>query len=490
MALNCVNFLAALSGITAAISTPYAQSNTDSGDSAPIAVSELSRRVRHLLEREIGTVRVTGEISNLAKPRSGHWYFTLKDSQAQIRAAMFANRNRSVRFDVTEGVEVIVRGRVSLYEPRGDFQLIVESLQPAGEGALRAAFEALKRALEAEGLFNDAGKRELPAFPQRLALITSATGAARRDIESVLARRFPAIEVLLLPVLVQGDGAEATVLEALGRIGSLDCDVVILARGGGSIEDLWTFNLESVARAIHACPVPIVSAIGHETDFTIADFAADMRAPTPSAAAELVVPNADDLVAWLQDRQVRMGRLFSARLDSSRQQLSLTAKRLRHPRRALEMQMQRLDDVERRLLRAATTVTPAAVVRMQQLQQRLLRSSPRQTLDARQRTLELLNQRLGRANGVQVERRYTRVDAARRALVNLSPNATLARGYSILATPADGRIGTPVTSVDELTEGELVAHFSDGSRQLHASEIRPSSPTIKQTSQGLFDENT
>lgn len=473
---------------SAAISTPIAQSNTDSDDTAPIPVAELSRRVRHLLEREIGTVRVTGEISNLAKPRSGHWYFTLKDSQAQIRAAMFANRNRSVRFDVTEGAEVIVRGRVSLYEPRGDFQLIVESIQPAGEGALRAAFEALKRALEAEGLFSDAGKRELPAFPQRIALITSATGAARRDIESVLARRFPAVRVLLLPVLVQGDGAEATVLDALKRIPTLNCDVVILARGGGSIEDLWTFNLESVARAIHACPVPIVSAIGHETDFTIADFAADMRAPTPSAAAELVVPNAADLISWLSDRQARMNRLFSARLDGSRQQLSLTAKRLRHPRRALEMQMQRLDDAERRLLRAANTVAPNAEQHVTQLQQRLLRASPRQSFGARQHTVAQAHQRLHRANSLQIEKRTTRLDAARRALVNLSPNATLSRGYSIIAAPADGRIGTPVTSAEQLAEGELVAHFADGSRKLRASDIQPSTPTIKQTSQGLFDE--
>lgn len=444
--------------------------------------------MRHLLEREIGTVRVTGEISNLAKPRSGHWYFTLKDSQAQIRAAMFANRNRSVRFDVTEGAEVIVRGRVSLYEPRGDFQLIVESIQPAGEGALRAAFEALKRALDAEGLFSDAGKRALPAFPRRLAIITSATGAARRDIESVLARRFPAINVLLIPVLVQGDGAEATVLDAFKRLPSLDCDVVIVARGGGSIEDLWTFNLESVARAIHACPIPVVSAIGHETDFTIADFAADVRAPTPSAAAELVVPNAADLAAWLQDRLSRMSRLFAARLDSNRQQLLLTAKRLRHPRRAVEMQMQRLDDAERRLLRVANALAPSAASELQQLQQRLFRASPRRSLESRQRELAMTRQRLRRAGKRQVEKHSARVDGARRALVSLSPNATLSRGYSIIATPADGRIGSPITSAIELSEGELVAHFADGSRKLHVSDIQPSSPTIKETSQGLLDE--
>ncbi|MCR9279667.1 MAG: exodeoxyribonuclease VII large subunit [Pseudomonadaceae bacterium] len=472
------------------ISTRYAQPDTDARDSAPMAVAELSRRVRHLLEREIGVVRVTGEISNLARPRSGHWYFTLKDSQAQIRAAMFANRNRSVRFDVTEGVEVIVRGRVSLYEPRGDFQLIVESLQPAGEGALRAAYEALKRALEEEGLFSEANKRELPAFPARIALITSATGAARRDIESVLARRFPAVSVLLLPVLVQGDGAEATVLEALERVPALACDVVILARGGGSIEDLWTFNLESVARAIRACPVPVVSAVGHETDFTIADFAADMRAPTPSAAAELVVPNAADLLSWVQDRGDRMARLIKARLNNYQQQLSLTAKRLRHPRRALEMQMQRLDDAERRLLRAARALGPDAKNNVTQLSRRLLRASPRLSLDNRQRALDQANQRLQRANHLLTEKRDGRVDAARRALVNLSPNATLSRGYSIITTPADDRIGEPVVSADQLLEGDLVAHFADGSRRLHASDIQPSSPTIKQTTQGLLDETT
>ena len=272
-------------------------------DKLVFTVSELAGAVRFTLEERFPMVWVEGELSNLRAPGSGHWYFTLKDDRAQLRCAMFANRNRFVRFKPRDGMKVILRGRVSLYEARGDFQLLADHLELSGEGALRAAFDALKRTLSDEGLFAETRKRPLPDFPTHLAVISSRSGAALRDVVSVLRRRCPALRVTLLPVSVQGKDAEVQILEALDRVADwpaefgAEPDVVLLTRGGGSLEDLWAFNLESVARAVAASPIPIVSAIGHETDFTICDFVADVRAPTPSAGAELIAPNMRD---WLR----------------------------------------------------------------------------------------------------------------------------------------------------------------------------------------------
>jgi exodeoxyribonuclease VII large subunit len=361
------------------------------------SVSRLNREAKALLEAGLPLLWVEGEISNFARPASGHWYFTLKDAGAQVRCAMFRGANQRVRVVPRDGMLVLARARVSLYEARGDYQLIAEHLEEAGEGALRRRFEELKARLQAEGLFDAGLKRPLPTLPRRIGVITSPTGAAIRDILHVLRRRFPAIPVLIYPVPVQGAGAAREIAAALARAGSGgEVDVVLLARGGGSLEDLWSFNEEIVARAIRAAPVPVVSGIGHEIDFTIADFAADVRAPTPSAAAELVVPDRSE---WLRSLAAASQRLQAAarrRLARARERLGWLGGRLArvHPRERLAMRAQRLDDLEARL---------------------------------------------GRAFERHLTSARTRLTTAVRTLNAVSPLATLERGYSIVLT-ADGQL--------------------------------------------------
>jgi len=384
-----------------------------------LSVSALARAARVLVEEHFPMVWVEGELSNFRKPASGHWYFTLKDDTAQLRCAMFAGRNRAVHFTPRDGTQVLLRGRVSFYEPRGDFQLIAEHLEPAGEGALRAAFEALKARLEGEGLFAPDRKRPLPAIPRRLAVISSASGAAVRDVLHVIARRFPILEVVLLPVAVQGDNAEGEVLDAVSRVPAVAADVVLITRGGGSLEDLWTFNLESVARALAACTVPTVSAVGHQTDFTITDFVADVRAPTPSAGAELITPDKADFLNHLQRQNERLQRGMDYRLE--RHQRSLAA-----------------------LQRNLALLRPA-----QQIAQHLER-------------LRRLNAALHGAVGRTLTAQSARASAAARTLQAVSPLATLGRGYAVLTRSADGS-RQPVTSVARTQAGEtLTAHLHDG----------------------------
>ncbi len=316
------------------------------------SVSRLNREVRLLLERGMSVIWIEGELSNFSQPSSGHWYFTLKDRDAQVRCAMFRQRNMLVGFTPRVGQQVLARAKVSLYEPRGDYQLIVEHLEEAGVGALRREFERLKAKLAAEGLFDPARKRELPRCPRRIGVVTSPTGAAIRDILHILGRRFPAAAVLIYPTAVQGAAAVPAIVEAIELASQRrECDVLIVARGGGSIEDLWAFNDERVARAIHACSIPVVTGIGHEIDFTIADFVADVRAPTPSGAAELVVPDRREWLAVLKRIAERLEvamrrelRAFSARSDAARLRLQLA-----HPGTRLTQQAQRLDDLEQRL---------------------------------------------------------------------------------------------------------------------------------------------
>ena len=316
------------------------------------SVSRLNREVRVLLERGLGVLWVEGELSNFSQPPSGHWYFSLKDRDAQLRCAMYRLKNSLVGFTPRAGMQLLVRGRISLFEPRGEFQLIVEHLEEAGVGALRREFERLKTRLAAEGLFALERKRALPRFPRRIGVITSPSGAALHDILRVLARRYPPAAVLLYPAAVQGAAAVPTLVAALGTASArAECDVLILARGGGSLEDLWAFNDERVARAIHACALPVVCGVGHEIDFTIADFVADARAPTPSAAAEMVVPDAQACLEALartaqrlsagMHRELRMGR---SRLDAVGHRLSRG-----HPGMRLQQHMQRLDDLTQRL---------------------------------------------------------------------------------------------------------------------------------------------
>jgi exodeoxyribonuclease VII large subunit len=417
--------------------------NPDRPERKVYTISQLNSEVRLLLERGLSVVWVEGELSNLSQPSSGHWYFSLKDRAAQIRCAMFRQRNIAAGFAPRAGQHVLARGRVSVYEARGDYQLIVEHLEEAGIGALRREFEKLKVKLATEGLFALESKRSLPPFPQRIAVVTSPTGAALRDILHVLARRFAPTAVLIYPTAVQGAAAAPGIVAALELASDrAECDVLILARGGGSLEDLWAFNDERVARAIRACAIPVVTGIGHEIDFTIADFAADARAPTPSAAAESVVPDRQTWLAALAHSAERLGaavrrevRGAVTRLHAARQRLALA-----HPGVRLAQQQQRVDDLERRLAGALRSELHGARGRVADIFARLVRHSPdRLVRDLRVRH-ELLAERLRHALQECVARAQHRLRLAQRTLDTVSPLATLARGFAIVTRPADGTL--------------------------------------------------
>ena len=455
---------------------PESRNNTN--ERPVLSVSRLNREVRELLDNGLPAVWVEGELSNLAQPASGHWYFTLKDQRAQIRCAMFRQRNRLVRFTPENGQQVLVRGRISLYEPRGDYQLIVESMEEAGDGALRRQFEELRRKLEAEGLFAEERKRPLPALPRRIGVITSPTGAAIRDVLQVLARRFPAVPVMIYPVPVQGREAAVEIRRMLEKAAErADADVLLVTRGGGSLEDLWPFNDEALARAIAACPIPVVSGVGHEVDVTIADLVADRRAPTPSAAAELLSP---DGAAWRRQFQAQADRLTwlqQQHLGSARQRLDhlLTRLRQQHPGRRLRDHAQRLDELDGRLQQAWRTGQHLRRTRLEQARQRLYAGSPRSAIrQSVERTREL-RQRLEGAQRRELQHRRERLAALARTLETVSPLATVSRGYAIIQRPEDGAVvrrardvkpGDPVTA--RLAQGRLecrveTAHDEDAS---------------------------
>lgn len=417
------------------------------------SVSDLNNAARDLLESEFPLIWVEGEISNLARPASEHIYFSLKDSNAQLRCAMFKMRNRAVSFRPENGQQILVRGRVSLYPARGDYQLIAEHMEEAGDGALRRQFELLKQKLHSEGLFDEAVKQELPELPTRLGIITSPTGAAIRDILSVLKRRFPGIPVLIYPVPVQGTEAPPAIVAALKNAAKRDeCDLLILARGGGSLEDLWAFNDEAVARAIHACDIPTVSAIGHEVDFTIADFVADLRAPTPSAAAELVSPDRDEWLSTFAGWQQRLLRSWQGRVVQHRQQLDWLQRQLKHPGQRLRERAQRLDELEQRLNLAQQSRLHQQQARLSTLSARLHGRSPAQRL----RELRLRLDRLQHANRSAISARLTqqraRLGNLGRALNAVSPLATLSRGYAIVQM-TDGKV---VRKSDEVSVGDNI----------------------------------
>ena len=316
------------------------------------SVTTLTQAIKQTLEDGFFTIWVEGEISNLATPRSGHVYFTLKDEAAQLRAVIFKSAARLVRFELENGMQVLLRGSLSVYEARGEYQLIVSRAEPRGAGALQAAFEQLKRRLEAEGLFDPAHKRPIPLLPKKIGVVTSPTGAAIRDILNIVNRRFANVHVLIAPARVQGADAPAEIVRAIEMLNRLpDVDALIVGRGGGSLEDLWAFNEESVARAIFASRIPVISAVGHEIDFTIADFVADLRAPTPSAAAELVVRNKADLAQTLDAQHARLKQAMRHLLDRSRAAAAHAARRLSDPRRRLNELQQRVDDLAQRLAR-------------------------------------------------------------------------------------------------------------------------------------------
>lgn len=444
-------------------------------DDHPIlSVSALARQARLLIEERFNVVHVEGELSNFSKPASGHWYFTLKDDSAQIRCAMFAGRNRHVRAPPRNGNQVLVRGRVSLYEARGDFQIIVDQMAPAGEGALRAAFDQLKEKLAAQGLFDEARKSPLPPIPRHLTIISSASGAALQDVLQVIERRFPILAVTLIPTAVQGETAEPQLLAALARAAQSTTDVVLVTRGGGSLEDLWTFNLESVAHAIVDCPHPVVAAIGHQSDITIADFVADVRAPTPSAGAELITPSNEELNGWFFGHRERLTHLFEQQLRMQQQNLRHLSARLVDPRQQLTQQMQRADDLESRLTLAARNIFATQRNRLQIIQEVLQLLQPLKQLPLYRTHLQGQYRQLQAALQQAIERWHFALTGSARALQAVSPLATIGRGYAVLSQPAKSGIGAPVTSIHHVAVGaQLTAYLADGALQLGVNHLDP-----------------
>ncbi|WP_407351358.1 exodeoxyribonuclease VII large subunit [Luteimonas sp. R10] len=424
--------------------------------------TQLNTLARSLLEDAFPVVLVEGELGNVSRPASGHLYFTLKDARAQVRCALFKPKSTWLRFQPREGLKVLARGRLTLYEARGDYQLILDSLEEAGEGALQRAFEALKAKLQAEGLFDAGRKRPLPAHVRRLGVITSPSGAAVRDVLSVLARRYPLVEVEILPVPVQGEGAAPQIVSMLQRAAAANrYDALLLTRGGGSLEDLWAFNDEALARAVAASAVPVVAAVGHETDFCLAEFAADLRAPTPSAAAELLVPDRGELLARLRTLQRRMTSLGENRLRQAAQRTDRAALRLQalRPQARLQALCRRQQDALRRLLAAWKVAAERRGAALRHAQSRLRAQHPQRRLRALRQRLESLQPRLAAALPRRLQGEALRLRVAARALEAVSPLATVARGYAILRHD-DGRV---VRSVHQAAIGErLDARLGDG----------------------------
>ena len=426
-------------------------------------VSRLNREARELLETGLGRLWVEGEISNLARPASGHLYFTLKDASAQVSCALFRNRALRLRFTPENGTQVLIRAQVSLYEARGNYQLIVDQMEEAGDGALRRAFEALKTKLYNEGLFDETTKQPLPDLPRCIGVITSPSGAAIRDVLTVLGRRFPGIPVVIYPTRVQGEGAAEDIVAALRTADRrTDCDVLLLTRGGGSLEDLWPFNEEKVARAVAACSLPVVSAVGHEVDVVITDFVADARAATPSAAAELLSPDREELAARLRQLANRLRQQITRRLQRQHERLEWISRRLqqRHPGRNLDQQVQRLDELEQRLNRAMQQQLEQRQARLRTASARLRQHHPGRLLEAMAARNRDLAQRLEYCINIQLSKYRERLAIVARALETVSPLATLQRGYSITLGRTDGAV---ITNSHQVSPGdELETRLATG----------------------------
>jgi len=450
------------------VSTPYPDTRPRA-----LTVSELNHQARHLLESSFMQVWVEGELSGFSRPSSGHWYFSLKDQKCQIRCAMFRGANQRIRTLPREGDQIRIRGKVTLYENRGDFQIIVEHLEPAGLGALQQAFEALKARLQSEGLFDPARKKPIPATPRHIGVITSPTGAAIHDILTVLKRRCPAIPITLYPTAVQGQAATADIVQAIDRAQRHGlADVLIIGRGGGSLEDLWCFNEEAVARAIAACPIPTVSAVGHEVDVTIADFVADLRAPTPSAAAEKISPDQQDWLRRLTEQQGRLGQSARRLLQRLDNQLGHLSARLRDPRRELLEKAQRMDELELRLNKAIRNRLDQQKQKTDYLLQRMSAQSPRRTLKTASEQTQQLEERLTLAARHLLRQKDERLQHIAQTLHVVSPLATLGRGYAIVRDD-QGRI---VRKAGDLETGDqITARLGRGSVSAQVTEINSSS---------------
>ncbi|ANQ25557.1 exodeoxyribonuclease VII large subunit [Vibrio natriegens] len=425
-------------------------------------VSRLNAEVRLLLENEMGIVWLVGEISNFSAPVSGHWYLTLKDSRAQVKCAMFRGNNRRVTFKPANGNQVLVKARLSLYEPRGDYQLIIESMQPEGDGRLQQEFEELKMKLAAEGLFAQTNKQILPEHPKRVGVITSKTGAALYDILDVLKRRDPSLPVVIYPTMVQGEDAAIQIAQAIGRANSRnECDVLIVGRGGGSLEDLWCFNNEILARTISASQIPIISAVGHEVDVTIADFVADVRAPTPSAAAELVSRDNSHKDQALVTRQHKLASAMRYYLAEQKQQAAQLFHRLerQHPSYQLQRQSQQLDELDVRLRRAMQRFIDTRQQAIERKHHRLQLNSPVRHLAQQKSRLDRVEQKLLDAMDRKLLTVRHQLAMAAEKLEAVSPLATLKRGYSITQTEQ----GKVITQAEDVKTGDrLVTRLANG----------------------------
>ncbi|MEL0624976.1 exodeoxyribonuclease VII large subunit [Marinomonas arenicola] len=425
---------------------------TSPASETAFTVSQLNRQIQQLLEASLPWILVEGEISNLAKPGSGHWYFSLKDDRAQIRCAMFKGKNSAVRFQPKDGDMVRLRARVTFYGPRGDCQLSVEGMESAGEGALQQAFERLKNTLQTEGLFSPEHKKPLPTQPERVAIITSPVGAAVRDMIIAFRRRFPLTELTILPSLVQGQDAAKNIVKQLNRADDSGYfDAIILGRGGGSLEDLWSFNDEALARRIFQATTPIVSAVGHETDFTIADFVADVRAATPTAAAELLSPDKAQLIRQIAQQESQLTRRMSRILEQSQQQLDFMIKRIRHPKERIDQQQTQLDQLKRRLQQSLERTIQEHKVKTQNLEHRLQKNTPARRIEQNQEKLRDIDARLALALNNTLTSKQTSFARLIDKLNLVSPLNTLSRGYAIASK--DKQV---IRSVSEIEKGDSI----------------------------------
>jgi exodeoxyribonuclease VII large subunit len=443
----------------------------------PLTVSQLTRQISLLLEGKFRSLTVEGELSNVKRAVSGHWYFSLKDDQSQIRGVMFRNAAAGLRFEPEDGLEVVVRGHLTVYQQRGEYQVMVSSMEPKGLGALQLAFEQLKAKLDAEGLFAAERKKSIPFLPRRIGIVTSPTGAVIHDMLTVLERRFDGIPVLFFPVQVQGEKAAPSLVEAIQHLNTLrdsqQIDVLIVGRGGGSIEDLWAFNDEKLAREIFSSDIPVISAVGHETDFTIADFVSDLRAPTPSAAVELAVPKKEDLEHTVSQNQVLLQRTMQQQLDRLRENVEAVRLRLASPDAMLQQHAQRLDDLDSLLRERTKRQLENLHNRTSGIAEKLFLLSPGRELETQQHSLNLLQDRLTRAIGLLQIKLSDSVQQQMDLLDSLSPLSVLHRGYSVTL---DNK-GKSLRSVKEVhSEDKLQVRMEDGTLQTKVVSVKPKHP--------------
>ena len=420
-----------------------------------ISVSEINRRAKSILEENFPFVWIQGEVSNFFSAASGHWYFSLKDESSEIRCAMFANKSHRITFEPKDGDHLVLNGTLSIFEGRGQYQIIVEHIELAGEGALLKAFEELKKKLLTEGLFDDSLKKKLPSYPRSIAVVTSPDGAVIQDIINVLSRRSPFFNLTVVPTLVQGEKAAPLICEALNKASNLEnIDLIILARGGGSIEDLWAFNNEEVARAIVNCPIPLVSAVGHETDFTISDFVADIRAPTPSIAAEIISQPYSELKETLEGYQSYLLKSVESQFDSQRTRITNLIKRIRHPGDKLREIGQKVDYLETALIQEMHQKVSFKKNQLNLSQLSLQQNSPQNKVKEAKVYLQNASKDLLKAFNLKIERKRKLLGELVATIEAVSPLSVLARGYSIISTEPKGKI---LSSSDQVEIGQTIS---------------------------------